>query len=155
MTETRPEKLMDTYETGRSVAFNKILFLFKARNFPLLKLKLLNQTLYFTDTVSLKSHVLCKSAIICWLLMTPSSRGEIASGTYHPPKSANSKIFVYDCLCQSTHVPKGSIFCPGQGSQGIYETSALRGWCAWVFPRVFWGVSGSFLARTVLGLVQY
>lgn len=62
MTEKNPEKLMDICEM---VVFDKILFLFKARNFLLLNLKLLNQTLYFTETVSLKSDVLCKSASIC------------------------------------------------------------------------------------------
>lgn len=114
MTEINTEKLMDIYEM---VVFNKILFPFKARNFLLLKLKLLNQTLYFIETVSLKSDVLCKSASICWLLMIPNARGEIASVTHHLPKSANSKTFVYDCLCQSIHVLKGSIFFPVQAAR--------------------------------------
>lgn len=141
MTEISPEKLMDIYEM---IVFNRIPFLFKARNFLLLKLKLLNQTWYFTETVSLKSDVLCKSASICWLPMIPNVRGEIASVTYYLPKSANSKTSVFDCLCQSTHVLKGSILCPVHGSQGIYQISTTPGWYGWVSPRVFWDVSGSF-----------
>lgn len=108
-----------TDEMVSSVVFNKFLFLFKARKFLFAKTKATKSNILVYWNYIIKSDVLCKSAIICWLLMIPNSRVAISSVIYHLSKSAHGKTFVYDCLCQSTHVLKESIFCPVQDSQGI------------------------------------